>query len=110
MVAEGTKCAAAGRFDLIYLVLDKADEASDRTLARHLIAMYGETPSGRKQVRAAAAAGTFSGRRKPAERAQSCGVRLTATYQQSAVCCGSYLHERRNMTLNLLSFRATGKP
>jgi len=37
------------RFDLIYLVLDKADEASDRTLARHLIAMYAETPPGRKQ-------------------------------------------------------------
>lgn len=32
------------RFDLIYLVLDKADEASDRTLARHLVAMYHERP------------------------------------------------------------------
>ena len=29
------------RFDLIYLLLDKADEANDRRLARHLIALYG---------------------------------------------------------------------
>ena len=93
-----------GRFDLIYLVLDKADEAGDRTLARHLIAMYSETPSGRKQVRAAAAAVAFSRRRKPAVRAQSCSTRLMATYQQSAVCCGSYLHGRRNVSLNLLAF------
>eukprot|EP00656_Telonema_subtile_P033974 TRINITY_DN38123_c0_g1_i2.p1 TRINITY_DN38123_c0_g1~~TRINITY_DN38123_c0_g1_i2.p1 ORF type:complete len:676 (+),score=134.55 TRINITY_DN38123_c0_g1_i2:431-2458(+) len=30
------------RFDLIYLVLDKADPISDRRLAKHLIAMYGK--------------------------------------------------------------------
>jgi DNA replication licensing factor MCM4 len=30
------------RFDLIYLLLDKADEANDRRLARHLIALYGD--------------------------------------------------------------------
>ena len=40
------------RFDLIYLVLDKADEASDRTLARHLVAMYHERPPPRATVRA----------------------------------------------------------
>lgn len=28
------------RFDLIYLVLDKADEVADRRLARHLVSMY----------------------------------------------------------------------
>ncbi len=30
------------RFDLIYLMLDKADEPTDRRLARHLIALYGD--------------------------------------------------------------------
>ena len=30
------------RFDLIYLVLDKAQEATDRKLARHLVALYYE--------------------------------------------------------------------
>ena len=38
------------RFDLIYLVLDKADEASDRKLARHLIAMYHATAPANVQV------------------------------------------------------------
>ena len=38
------------RFDLIYLVLDKADEASDRKLARHLVAMYHATPPANAQV------------------------------------------------------------
>jgi DNA replication licensing factor MCM4 len=28
------------RFDLLYLVLDKVDEASDRKLAKHLVALY----------------------------------------------------------------------
>lgn len=28
------------RFDLVYLVLDKIDEASDRRLARHLVGLY----------------------------------------------------------------------
>lgn len=37
------------RFDLIYLMLDKADEAGDRTLARHLISMFHETPSVKQQ-------------------------------------------------------------
>jgi DNA replication licensing factor MCM4 len=32
------------RFDLIYLLLDAADEAADRTLARHLIALHGPSP------------------------------------------------------------------
>jgi DNA replication licensing factor MCM4 len=30
------------RFDLIYLMLDKADEPTDRRLARHLISLYGD--------------------------------------------------------------------
>jgi len=30
------------RFDLIYLLLDKADEVTDRRLARHLVALYGD--------------------------------------------------------------------
>ena len=30
------------RFDLIYLMLDKADQPTDRRLARHLIALYGD--------------------------------------------------------------------
>lgn len=29
------------RFDLIYLLLDKANEATDRKLARHLVSLYG---------------------------------------------------------------------
>ena len=33
------------RFDLIYLLLDKADEANDRRLARHLVALYGDPDS-----------------------------------------------------------------
>lgn len=32
------------RFDLIYLVLDKADEQTDRRLARHLVALHYEEP------------------------------------------------------------------
>lgn len=28
------------RFDLIYLILDKPNEASDRKLARHLLSLY----------------------------------------------------------------------
>jgi len=43
------------RFDLIYLVLDKADEASDRKLARHLVAMYHATPPANAQVLGTAA-------------------------------------------------------
>ena len=38
------------RFDLIYLVLDKADAATDRKLARHLVAMYLATPPAMAQV------------------------------------------------------------
>jgi DNA replication licensing factor MCM4 len=33
------------RFDLIYLLLDKADERTDRRLARHLISLYGDPNS-----------------------------------------------------------------
>src|ERR1700731_4285584 len=28
------------RFDLVYLILDKIDEATDRRLAQHLVSMY----------------------------------------------------------------------
>ncbi len=39
------------RFDLIYLVLDKADEATDRKLARHLIGLFYEHEAETPQVR-----------------------------------------------------------
>jgi len=32
------------RFDLIYLMLDKIDESSDKKLARHLIALFYDNP------------------------------------------------------------------
>ena len=32
------------RFDLIYLILDKADEQTDRHLARHIVALHFEDP------------------------------------------------------------------
>ena len=48
------------RFDLIYLVLDKPNEASDRKLARHLVAMYYDTPPQNLQVRPFPAACTES--------------------------------------------------
>ena len=38
------------RFDLVYLMLDKADESSDKKLARHLIALFYETPPENAQV------------------------------------------------------------
>ena len=38
------------RFDLIYLVLDKIDDATDRKLARHLIALFYENPPENTQV------------------------------------------------------------
>lgn len=42
------------RFDLIYLVLDKADEANDRKLARHLLSLHYERPTPASQARARA--------------------------------------------------------
>lgn len=33
------------RFDLIYLVLDKQSESSDRRLANHIVSLYSEMPS-----------------------------------------------------------------
>ena len=39
------------RFDLIYLVLDKADEASDRKLARHLLSLHYPDAQAQAQVR-----------------------------------------------------------
>ena len=38
------------RFDLIYLVLDKADEASDRKLARHLLSLHYPDEQAQAQV------------------------------------------------------------
>ena len=38
------------RFDLIYLVLDKINEQTDRKLARHLIALYHEKEPEASQV------------------------------------------------------------
>lgn len=40
------------RFDLIYLLLDKADETTDRRLARHLVSLYGD-PSAQSSTSAA---------------------------------------------------------
>jgi DNA replication licensing factor MCM4 len=34
------------RFDLIYLILDKQSEASDRRLANHIVSMYSHLPEG----------------------------------------------------------------
>lgn len=36
------------RFDLIYLVLDKADEVMDRRLARHLVGLHYAEPEVRR--------------------------------------------------------------
>lgn len=33
------------RFDLIYLILDKADEQIDRHLAKHIVALHFENPN-----------------------------------------------------------------
>ena len=41
------------RFDLIYLVLDKAEEATDRKLARHLLSLHYERGQNAAQVSAA---------------------------------------------------------
>ena len=39
------------RFDLIYLVLDKADEGRDRRLAKHLVSLHGSQAQASQQVR-----------------------------------------------------------
>ena len=39
------------RFDLIYLVLDKINDSTDRKLARHLIALFYENPPNNTEVR-----------------------------------------------------------
>ena len=38
------------RFDLIYLVLDKQNEASDRRLANHIVSLYSEMAQGEKSL------------------------------------------------------------
>ncbi|XP_042506846.1 DNA replication licensing factor MCM4 [Macadamia integrifolia] len=37
------------RFDLIYLILDKADEQTDRRLAKHIVALHFENPESTEQ-------------------------------------------------------------
>ncbi|KAJ0077005.1 hypothetical protein Patl1_36523 [Pistacia atlantica] len=37
------------RFDLIYLILDKADEQTDRRLAKHIVALHFENPESAEQ-------------------------------------------------------------
>uniref|UniRef100_A0A5B6YVL8 DNA replication licensing factor MCM4 n=2 Tax=Davidia involucrata TaxID=16924 RepID=A0A5B6YVL8_DAVIN len=37
------------RFDLIYLILDKADEKTDRRLAKHIVALHFENPESSQQ-------------------------------------------------------------
>ncbi|KAH6767202.1 Minichromosome maintenance family protein [Perilla frutescens var. hirtella] len=37
------------RFDLIYLILDKADEQTDRRLAKHIVALHFEDPNSSEQ-------------------------------------------------------------
>ncbi|GAV62385.1 MCM domain-containing protein [Cephalotus follicularis] len=37
------------RFDLIYLILDKADEQTDRRLAKHIVALHFENPENAEQ-------------------------------------------------------------
>ncbi|KAJ9537928.1 hypothetical protein OSB04_030661 [Centaurea solstitialis] len=37
------------RFDLIYLILDKADEQTDRRLAKHIVALHFENPENSEQ-------------------------------------------------------------
>lgn len=32
------------RFDLIYLILDKADEQTDRRLAKHIVSLHFDAP------------------------------------------------------------------
>lgn len=39
------------RFDLIYLILDKADEQTDRRLAKHIVALHFENPEVRRFYR-----------------------------------------------------------
>lgn len=34
----------SGRFDLIYLILDKADEQTDRRLAKHIVSLHFRDP------------------------------------------------------------------
>jgi len=39
-----TDCGCFLRFDLIYLILDKADEHTDRHLAKHIVSLHFENP------------------------------------------------------------------
>ena len=48
------------RFDLIYLVLDKADEATDRRLARHLLSLQYARPLPASRARPARPAPTHA--------------------------------------------------
>lgn len=44
LVASLTNLCVLSRFDLIYLILDKADEQTDRRLAKHIVALHSENP------------------------------------------------------------------
>lgn len=43
-VTNSTYCLHILRFDLIYLILDKADEQTDRRLAKHIVSLHFENP------------------------------------------------------------------
>ena len=49
-IVVGLKGGELHRFDLIYLVLDKAEEATDRKLARHLLSLHYERGQNAAQV------------------------------------------------------------
>ena len=42
--------ALLSRFDLIYLVLDKQNEASDRRLANHIVSLYSNLAAGQESL------------------------------------------------------------
>lgn len=68
------------RFDLIYLLLDKPDEANDRRLARHLVSLYGD-PSAHGAASAAAVPATLL-REYIAYARATCSPKLTAESAQ----------------------------
>lgn len=68
------------RFDLIYLLLDKPDEANDRRLARHLVSLYGD-PSAQGAATAAAVPANLL-REYVAYARATCSPKLTAESAQ----------------------------
>lgn len=43
-VETNFRVLSSSRFDLIYLILDKADEQTDRRLAKHIVSLHFENP------------------------------------------------------------------